>query len=303
VPGSAYVRYAPNGSVTPTTPLVRILQGTSVTNVLTSQDLLTQNGLNITVPGIASIAVGEKPRPIGSDNMASPPSAPAAADGTSASGAVDVVRVKVLANPEAGIQALDLRIGHMEAKAQVPAGGFTCPIPVNKDANPREVNPGQRFTYTITVDNPFDCTLDPVKVVDSIKVDPGISYSILGSNPAASSQDASSLTFNNIGPIGPHTSKTISIDVQVNEGSRAGLFTDNAKASATCATGAGEGLARISVPVSGEVTVQLPRVAGVAAQLAATGPRGWWLPVGGAALVAGLAGIVAFRRLRLHGTS
>ena len=45
----------------------------------------------------------------------------ARANGTSASAALDVVRVKVLDG-----EALDLRFGHMEVAAQVPVGGIDC---------------------------------------------------------------------------------------------------------------------------------------------------------------------------------
>src|SRR5207253_1391741 len=82
----------------------------------------------------------------------------AAGDGTSASGAVDVVQVGLVDPnaPIADVHLADLRIGHMETVAKVPAGGIDCPIPVKKTANPDPVNAGQDFTWTISI--PTDAT-------------------------------------------------------------------------------------------------------------------------------------------------
>jgi LPXTG-motif cell wall-anchored protein len=102
------------------------------------------------------------------------------------------VRVNLL-QPDAtgGLHALDLRIGHEEAKAQVPAGGIICHIPVNKTAFPDPVIAGSGassstpascaaypgcFTWTISI--PTDahsldglaCDLVHIKVDDVASV-------------------------------------------------------------------------------------------------------------------------------------
>ena len=302
LPGTARIVYAPAGSPTPTTPLVRIVQ-TTVTTILKTQDLFGPAALPIPlidIPGLAQIAIGESPRAIGGNNSTKATEAP---DGTTASGAVDVVRVTL-----ADSALADIRIGHMEAKTTVPAGGFTCPIPVTKDSNPRVVTAGQKFTYTITINNKFDCKLDPVKVVDTITLTPGIKYSIIGTSIPTSSTGTNLLTWDNVGPMPPHTTKSISIEVQVAKDSAAGLFTNTADVTAKC-SGAGAGgtgidqakivgLAEIKVPVDvvGQVIVQLPRVTG--GELAATGQPHWVLPAGVAMILAGMGLAVGSFRLR-----
>ena len=90
VPGSAYVRYAPAGSPTPTTPIVRIVQRgllQPVTKVVNFQDLFGGGKLLpiplVNIPGVARITIGESARALGSDagGGAAPHVAP---DGTSA---------------------------------------------------------------------------------------------------------------------------------------------------------------------------------------------------------------------------
>ncbi|HET7720758.1 MAG TPA: hypothetical protein VFK43_12375, partial [Acidimicrobiales bacterium] len=180
--GGAKVEYAPGGSVTPTTPLLRIIQPSGedpVTTILTTQDIFGETGLVIPANPLVSIAVGEDPRAIAAPGaVPDPESSPAvAADGTSAAGAVDVVRINLL-QPDAtgGFHALDLRIGHMEAKTTAPAGGIRCEIPVNKTASPDPVQPGQAFTWTISIPTspeafaPIACDLVDIRAVDTVRV-------------------------------------------------------------------------------------------------------------------------------------
>ncbi|MBV9040913.1 MAG: hypothetical protein JOZ68_07900, partial [Acidimicrobiia bacterium] len=120
---------APAGNPTPTTPLISIQPPGALTPqiILKTQDLFGPGALpqHIDIPTLASISIGEDPRAIG-DNSANPAPPSAAGDGTLASGAVDVVRIKLLVTDPTSHLA-DLRIGHMESKAQVPAGGVNCP--------------------------------------------------------------------------------------------------------------------------------------------------------------------------------
>ena len=260
VPGSAYIKYGP-GTVNPQTPAVTIGLPGQDPLVISTQDLLGDTGLAIPIPGLGEIVVGEAPRAINGP-VDSPVSA--AADGTFAAAAVDVVRVKITAGDLA-----DIRIGHMEASARVPSGGIDCPIPVKKDANPREVLAGQKFTYTITVTNAFDCTLTGVKVVDTITVDPGITYTIGDTTPANNGKTANSVTWNDIGPIPPGQSKTVTINMSVNPDSAAGVMHNNAAVTASCAFGSGSGDAGVVLPLTGNVRVDLPKLIG--AELPQTG--------------------------------
>jgi uncharacterized repeat protein (TIGR01451 family)/LPXTG-motif cell wall-anchored protein len=268
LPGQAYVHYGP-GAVSPETPVLSILEGGVENTVLTLQDLLGTEGLPIEIPGVASIVIGEDPRAIGGDANSS---ATQGGDGTIASGAVDVVRVQLLeATTLLGVSVLDIRVGHMESHAQVPAGGIRCNVPVSKTADKQTVNAGDTFTYNINVTNPFaDCDLTNVRVVDTITTTAGVRYTITGTNPQANSQTANTITFDDIGPIGPKQSKTVSITVAVAANSAAGQFTNNAVATGNCATGSAQGGARITVPITGETTVVVPSVGG-GRELPATG--------------------------------
>ncbi|MBV8304508.1 MAG: hypothetical protein JOZ04_09885, partial [Acidimicrobiia bacterium] len=134
--GGAHITYAPDGAPTPTTPIIRVFSGGKLAGQLTTQDILMNKGLNISIPPnpappippappiLLEISAGEQPYQLGNTN------APAteAADGTLASGGVDVARVKVL-NDLPQIQLADVRIGHMEVNAQAPVGGVTCSAP------------------------------------------------------------------------------------------------------------------------------------------------------------------------------
>ncbi|MGI8683914.1 MAG: LPXTG cell wall anchor domain-containing protein [Acidimicrobiales bacterium] len=275
LPGQAQVFYGP-GTTDLSTPVISIIQTGVVNTILSLQDLLGPTGLGpIVIPGLLNIAIGEDPRGIGDTTAASAPTK--AADGTVASAAVDVIRVSLLDGAGAvagalvpGLTALDLRVGHMESRAQVPAGGIKCSIPVSKTADKQTVNAGETFTYNITVTNPFaDCELTNVRVVDNITAGNGVKYTVTGTNPAASSTSNTQVVFNDIGPIPAKQSKSVTITVAVAANSAAGQFTDNATATGNCATGSAQGGAKITVPVSGETTVTVPSVTG--GQLPATG--------------------------------
>ena len=293
VGGSAgnWVHYGPLAT-NPESAVIRIIQGDAITQ-LTTQDLLGDAGLVVAVPGVAEIAVGEDPRAIGGDAD----SAPAlGANGTSAAAAVDLVRVTLLEQRDDAnnvtMSAADIRIGHMEARSQVPSGGIECSLPVAKTVDKEFVAPGDTFNYTIKVTNPFaDCELTAVKVVDKISVEPGIKYEILSSTPAANSQTADSLTWNDIGPIPARQSKDLLVGIKVLDGSGAGRFTNNATATGVCVQATARGDAQVNVDLTGNTTVVVPDVA---AALAVTGGS----PVGAAAgALAGLA-VLARRALR-----
>ncbi|HVE46040.1 MAG TPA: hypothetical protein VNA57_04755 [Acidimicrobiales bacterium] len=266
LPGQAYVFFGTTEKEN-STPIIRVLQGPTTTLEVTLQQVLdlglrpvlqtVSNTLNGIVPG-TEIVVGESPR-----------SVEQAADGTLASAVIDIVRVKVAdpaASPLAGLgvaSALDVRVGHMEARAQVPAGGIRCQLPVQKTSDKQEVSAGDSFTYTIKVDNPFaDCELTNVRIEDTISVESGVRYSVTGTSPTADSVSNTKIIYNDIGPIPPRSSKTVSISVTVAPDSGSGLFTDNAKATGNCATGNAQGTAKISIPAAGEVTVVVPRANG-----------------------------------------
>lgn len=270
VPGSAFVHYGP-GEVSPETPLLRIIPpGEQAETILNAQDLLGEEGLVIQIPDegediLLELAVGEDPRAIGGNADSQPATA---ADGTSASAAVDVLRVKLLSLPGTG-EAAELRFGHMEVSATAPPGGIDCPIPVQKNAR-TPVSAGETFDYTITVTNPYDCTLRDVRVEDTISADPGIVWTVTATNPQADTQSQTNIVWNDVGDLAPGASKTLTISVQVAADSGGGVMHDVANVSAVCddepAEGEDDAFFGVNVPLTGNVRVDLPDVIEVAAE-------------------------------------
>lgn len=274
LPGGASVFYGP-GTVNPQTPVVSVLPLGGSATVITLQQLLGDAGINpIAIPGVADIAIGEAPRRIGG---AFGSGAELASDGTVAGGAIDVVRVKLLENvggtSGGGLllsSGLDLRLGHIESRAQVPVGGIKCALPVAKVADKQTVTAGDSFTYTIAVTNPFaDCELTSVRIEDLVEVTRGVRYSITGTSQAATVTPAlntpvnganSTIVFDDVGPIAPKATKTVTISVSVAANSADGVFTDTAKATGNCATGDATGRAKIVVPAAGDIRVVVPGV-------------------------------------------
>lgn len=144
--GGARVTYEVEGlSNDPDPAVVRIYLGaTNAAAVPTIEikrsQLFTPTGINVDIPPglggpkLLSLTLGEDIRAISDPNvLPDPASQPTQTpDGTLASGAADVIRIAVLnansLNP-AGPQLAGIRVGHLEARAQVPAGGIACPVP------------------------------------------------------------------------------------------------------------------------------------------------------------------------------
>ena len=103
------VSYGPQGMAAgdETLAMVRNAAGAVVAQATASQMRLAGTvGLRLNIPGVGEIVVGEQPRARG---KAGAPET----SGTSASAAVDLVRVNLLGQ--------DIRLGHMEAAVAVPA--------------------------------------------------------------------------------------------------------------------------------------------------------------------------------------
>jgi hypothetical protein len=315
-PGGAYVHYGP-GTASPSTPVLRILgpqtapagapAGSLIPPlgglVLTLQQLLGPTGLQVdNLLGLVDIAIGEDPRAIGGGPTTAPTEDP---NGTVASGAVDVVRVRLLPGATGllggltqgllgGLQLADIRIGHMEAKAVAPAGGIKCPgIGVRKESNPENVTAGNGFDYAVHVDNPYDCPLTDVKLTDTVTTD-GPTFVIGAATPTESSRTASQLVFNDIGPIPAHGTKDVGIKMSVPSDSKGGFLFNEAKADANCGLETGIGDTKVNVALHGEVKIQKPQVAALAQpNLPRTGgPSTAWFMAWAAALGALSAGLL-----------
>lgn len=281
LPGGAWVHYGP-ADASPETPVLRVIRGGEVQNILTLQDVLGDAGRQIVIPGLGEIAVGEDARAIGGE-FASKPGV--AANGTSASAAADVVRVRLLT--DSGVA--DVRLGHMEAAAAVPAGGIACSIPVTKTPNPATVNVGQPFVTDITITNPYECDLQNVSATDDIATQQSARYRVNSTTDAGvySGGDASGvIDWGALGTIDAGKSKKISAGFTATDGP--GRIIDTVSVIGTCGVGTATGTTTVQVQVTGTATATVPvgsRVLGVRNELPATGVPIGLLALSGATMV------------------
>lgn len=240
IPGSAHVTYGP-GEVGAQVPLLRVLDAdNNILGALNLHDIpiFPPEGLEISVPGVITLTIGEDPRQIGDYDGTKQPIV--AANGTSAAAAVDVVRIVALDGALA-----DIRVGHMETKAVVPVGGIDCGIPVTKTASPAGVTVNQDFTVSIKIDNPFGCDLTAVKVVDDITTSGDAKFKVVSTDPTAntvpagSNLDSGTIVWNNIGSIPKGGTKTVKATFTAQGGG--GIIKDIAHVSAILGNCEGEG--------------------------------------------------------------
>ncbi|HEX2192842.1 MAG TPA: hypothetical protein VHH09_06570 [Acidimicrobiales bacterium] len=292
-PGGAGIEFLGN-------PIVTITPGGGGSPLqIALSDILGPEGLNLDLPGVATVSLGGPPRAINGEAL-SPPAV--AADGTSASAAVDVVaRVQLLEI----LGLLDLGAGHMEAAVQVPAGGVRCNIPIAKTATPNPAVAGDTVTWSITIPEPgafsqfIACDLTNIRAVDTHEVESGNPrFQLTGASHGGVIQ-GNTVTWNNLGtyrrgdpPI------VVTVTGRILGGS--GVLRDTAQVfvDLTNCTGGIEGtlagLAQFqNAAATGAVTLRGPEVG--RGQLAATGGDSRYLLLGGVLLL-GALGIR--RRLR-----
>lgn len=198
-PGGAGVDYGPGAGAGTDTPFLRITRGKDVTQ-LTPQEVFGPDGLMLDVSPLVEVHIGGAPRgPGGTPTVG--------ADGTEAGAIADLIRLTVLPNgPEGG--AVDLRVGHLEAAVAVPDGGVRCPVPVSKVVDHDPVDPGQEFTFTITVPDLPDaldglaCDLAHLSAVDVVSADPGVDFTLL-STTGGGVIDGTTVTWPDLGDYHP----------------------------------------------------------------------------------------------------
>jgi LPXTG-motif cell wall-anchored protein len=288
--GGASVFYGP-GEVNPQVPILRIIDSeNAVSDILSFQDIFGDEGFELPIPGLAEIAIGEDPRAIAApgQNPDATSKPKIAADGTSVSAAADVVRIKLLSQPDP--EAADIRIGHMEASAEVPKGGINCPIPVDKSATDVEINVGDETTISITVDNVYDCDLQKVSLVDTIsQVTGSPNFKITGTGGAAEPSSDDDLTKVlppgeekqtvlewDLGTIEKGKSKSVNFTIEATDGGKlrdiaeaAGTFANCSGQDASGLAIAGLDLTGLSVPV--DVNITTPQTGAAAGRTAAMG--------------------------------
>jgi len=109
--------------------------------------------------------------------------------------------------------------------------GMSLGISVTKVANPPDVAPSSNVEFTITVPNTGDCTLDPVRVVDTLPA--WMSY--VSSTPAADTHDGT-IIWNNVGPLDSGDSKTITLVARI-ASDASGTLTNAVTVTGTSPTG------------------------------------------------------------------
>lgn len=291
--GGAWVHFGP-GDASPETPVLRVIRGGEVQNILRVQDVLGDAGRQIVIPGLGEIAVGEDARAIGGE-FASEPGVKG--DGTAASAAADIVRVRLLS--DSGVA--DVRIGHLEAAVTVPSGGIACAIPVTKTPNPTTVPVNSPFTTDIVITNPYDCDLQDVEATDEIATANAARYRVDNVSDAGAytgSGSSGSIAWDALGTIDAGKKKQISAAFTATAGP--GTITDTVLVTGTCGVGDSTGTTTVQVTVTGTATVSVPvsAVLGVRNELPATGvPAGLIALTGATMLGAG----TLLRRFTLRG--
>ena len=212
------------------TPVLRIDRpGTKNDVMFTAQDIFDSNGEDLSTPGVEEFVIGERPRVIGGATGSSPLAAP-----TRVSAAVDVLRLLIPDDREADGFA-EVIIGHMEAAVALPAGGISCPgIAMAKDASLAEVEPGEDFTWTVTVANPNNCLLERVSLVDTVTTKGALRYEITGTDPNPTSRDGGTLTFSGFRPLRMGESFKVTVRARVAKDSEPGRFTNNVISAGAC---------------------------------------------------------------------
>lgn len=124
-PGGAALEYAAVGA-DPDAPFLRITRGKDVRQ-FTSQQVFG-GGVALAQTPVMDLRIGEDPR--GFDTAGGAPTF-VGAEGTAASGVVDIARIQLLTGGPG--EALDLRIGHLEVEVTAPAGGVRCPVPPSNE--------------------------------------------------------------------------------------------------------------------------------------------------------------------------
>lgn len=314
--GKSKVFYGPTNK-SPSTPLVRII--TADPNQpdfeLDSQDipLFGTSGLNIPLGPLADVTVGEAPRAIAKPGSVPTFGSKPTVTPTEVSAAVDVVRVKLF--PGTPLEA-DIRVGHMETMAHVPAGGVNCPIPVTKVADPDNIRIRETpdtSHITITVHNVYNCDLTNTVLTDAIRQKAGDpDFQLTASDPTAESPDMPTGNLRTadvvwkLGTIPKGTTKAVTLDLK--SATAGGIIRDIATADGKMAncTGSDEaglavaGLAIAGLNISGlsvpvDVNIETPRTGTNARNTVAMGA--------GLAVLAVAASIVMRRRDRRLGSS
>jgi uncharacterized repeat protein (TIGR01451 family)/LPXTG-motif cell wall-anchored protein len=287
-PGTATIKYGQPGA-TDTTPVVRIsIAGQEVIS-LTSQQVFGTQGFILPL-GVADVTIGGQAHSLTGLEGSAPTKA---ANGTNASAAADFIRVSVpgklpvpgngavfgsgspfeplngvlgpvlggiapltsaLQDALTGLDAVDLRVGHLEASTTVPVGGIDCADNTNplsesrKDVSATNVTAGQTFNYTLRIPNRGTAPITNVTVTDTYSD----ALQFVSSVPAPASHTGNVLKYN-LGTLDPNEFATIVLTFKVPNNAAPGTVYNNKAVISGTYNGA---------PISFPVQVSGPTVVG-----------------------------------------
>ncbi len=293
-----------NGVAYTGTPVLSVRAGAATLLSLSLQDLLGAGGVNLPIPPLLTLRLGAPPVGLAGTGVPA-----VAADGTSASGSADTLRIQLLTLP--GISALDVGLGHFEAAVSVPAGGVTCTLPVSKVANPDPVAVGQDVVFTISIPSDpglfnalFACDLINIRAIDTVEVASGqVTFTIVGADKGGVVGPPNVVTWENLGTytLGDPPIQ-LNMTVRINSASGDAVIRDIVDVSAALGNcrgrAAGDDLVLGSGQIQGNAitgrfVLNGPTIAG--GSLAATGGTSAPLVMGGALVLGGL-GLMRLRR-------
>jgi hypothetical protein len=316
-PGGASVKVSGNATL--------VIAGTGALSIIPPTpfflNTLTGKGLNVALPPapntIVSLGVGNPARSVQLGVTPPDPAIPPVTtnkgvnDGTTAMGAFDLLSLSIALPALTGAPALkiaNLRLGHLEVGAVVPAGGISCTIPITKSASPDPVQVGNEFVYTILIPDPahlasLACDLVNVNAVDTVGNKPGsqVLFSVVSADNGGIVKGNlviwSGLTYK-LAPSGspPTPPITLHITVSIPANSPVGTMEDIVTSTQTLqnCTGGITGINNLG-NVNGTVlnsrfTLDAPNVVNVAAKVlphTGGGPVMPWVGVGFLAVAAG----------------
>ncbi len=218
---------AATSTVTYNQPVIEVISGGNVTDILNASDA----NLDIPIPGsvpplLLRLQLGTLVNVVKTN--------------TEASGTANLLSIQLIQTgltPSSDLTVANVEIAPMTVKATVPQGGVDCgasPLSnLQVDASTPTVLPNGQFEYAVTIPNIGQCTVDKVKVVLTVKGPDG--SSITSTVPPADSISGLTATWNNIGSIAPGALKVVKATVKVPAGATPGAsYTGTATASGTC---------------------------------------------------------------------
>lgn len=215
---------AATSSVTYNQPIVQIIQGGEVTDVLNATDINTEISIP---PGPAPLFLLRLSLGVLQNKVVT---------ATEASGNTALLHLDLL-DITGQLTLATLEIAPMAVKATVPVGGVDCgPDALNNvqvDASTGTVLPNGSFQYAVTVPNIGACTLTNVKVVLTVTGPAGTS--ITAAEPTPNTISGLTVSWPDIGSIAPGALKTLKATISVPSNAPVGAtFKGTATASGTC---------------------------------------------------------------------